>query len=148
MDREERTEFPVKYYQQLLERAVLVGGQSFRKSLSQRLSFGDTILDHAAKLDFLTDQASDDLYFVMVSAYDFAALKQRQRRLIWRANLTVSARGVSMTDSLPALVLTGAPYFGRDLKESEILFRNVRRGVVELGPSKIIESSMPLPPSK
>ena len=140
--------FPEKYHQQVLERAVLVGGRSFRKEMSDRISYGDNIAYHTSKIDFLTEQAVTDLYYVIVSAYDFNALKRGERQLIWRANLTVSAIGVSMTDSLPALVLTGGPFFGRDLKESEILFRRVQRGVVELGPTKVLEANVPVAPSK
>lgn len=148
MDQEMRATFPEKYHQQVLERAVLVGGRSFRKEMSDRINYGDNIAYHTSKIDFLTEQAATDLYYIIVSAYDFNALKRGDRQLLWRANLTVAAAGVSMTDSLPALVLTGGPFFGRDLKESEILFRRVQRGVVELGPTKVLEANVPVSSTK
>jgi hypothetical protein len=148
MDFDMRALFPEKAYRELLERAGLVGGTSFKQSLVRQISYGETIVDPSAKRDFLASQASSNLYFIIVSAYDYAALAHKDRRLIWRANLTVAAAGVSMTDSLPALVLTGGPYFGRDLPESEILFRRVQRGVVGLGPARVIENDVPLPAGK
>lgn len=145
MDRELAAMFPELANRQRLERAVLVGGRKFETSIARRLEFGDSIVDHAAKNDFLTDQASQSLYFVIVSAYDLPALARGQRQLVWRASLTANAIGVSMTDSLPALILTSAPFFGRDLAEPEILFRTVKRGVVEYGPLNVIEADVPVP---
>lgn len=140
--------FPDKAYREMLERAVLVGGHSFQKSLIRRLSYGELQIDPTAKLDFLRSQAGSDLYFVVVSAYDYEALRRKERKLVWRTNLTVAATGVAMADSLPALVLTGGPYFGRPVPEAEILLRTVKRGVVHLGPSQVIETDAALPHGK
>lgn len=145
MDREMSIMFPVLARRQVLERSILVGGRHFESSIARRLSFGDFLTDHSAKADFLTYQANDSLYFAVVSAYDVASFEKGQRRLVWRTSLTVNSRGVSMADSLPALILTGASSFGRDMKEPEIVLRRVRRGVVEYGPAQVIETDVPLP---
>ncbi|HVU31859.1 MAG TPA: hypothetical protein VHE61_00395 [Opitutaceae bacterium] len=68
--------------------------------------------------------AHDDIAFVVVSAYDVAALRQHQRKLVWQVKMTTRAIGHSMSDSLTNLIRYGAPYFGRnestrqDLKET------------------------------
>ncbi len=144
MDYDERQLFPEKAFHNLLERATLVGGRTFQRQLSQRIVYGDGPGDHSARNEFLTSQASGDLYFVVVSAYDYAALVHGQRKLVWRSNLTVAATGVSMTDALPGLILTAGPYFGRPTPDSEILFRHVKRDVIQLGPAKVIETDVPL----
>ena len=46
---------------------------------------------------------------------------------------------------LLALILTGGPYFGREMTETVALRRNVRRSSVTLGPLRVIESDVPLP---
>lgn len=147
MDPELRRMFPELARRQFLERSVLVGGRRFESSIARRLSFGDFLTDHTADVEFLTDQANLGVYFAVVSAYDIAGVQRGARRLVWRTSLTVNTRGVSMVDTLPALILTGAPHFGRDMKAPDIVLRRVRRGVVEYGPPVVVESDVPLPPA-
>lgn len=150
MDFEMRGLFPEKAYRERLERAVLVGGHEFQRMLINQYAYGELPVEAISRMDFLRAQATSDLYFVVVSAYDYDALRQGQRRLVWRTNLTVSAHGVAMVDSLPALILTGAPYFGQRTEGAEILFRRVHRGVVTLGDTEVVASDVPLasPPRK
>lgn len=145
LDPEMRQMFPVLARRQMLERSILVGGRRFETSIARRMEWGSNAADLEYRVELLTDQASDSLYFVVVSAYDFAALQRRERRLAWRASLTVNALGVSMTDSLPALILTAAPAFGRDMSAPDIVRRRVRRGVVNLGEPTVLEADVPLP---
>lgn len=144
MDAETRGLFPEKAYRALLERATLVGGRAFQRSLSHKLTYGELQADVSGRLEFLQAQATSDLYYAVVSAYDYAALRRGERKLAWRTNLTVDATGIAMVDSLPALVLTGGPFFGKPTPDAEILFRTVHRGKVELGPAKVIEADVPL----
>jgi hypothetical protein len=138
--------FPELNEQYLLERATLVGGKRYAHDLSLQLAFGTSLVDRSVYKDFLRNQAAGDLYYVVVSAYDFAALARDERRLLWRTTLTVGAQGVSMRESLPPLILTGGEFFGRAMDETVALRRNVRRGTVTLGPLRVIESDVALPP--
>lgn len=91
--------------------------------------------ERSAKNEFLLEQVAGDVYFVTVSAYDHAALARGQRVLLWRTRMTVSADGVSQTDSLPTLINSAAPYFGRDMSEPATLTpRTFPKGRVKLGP--------------
>ena len=65
----------------------------------------------------LLDLAQDDRYFVIVSAYDFAALTRRETKLLWRLKVSTRSPGESMTEALPAMLSGGAPYFGRHLTD-------------------------------
>jgi hypothetical protein len=67
----------------------------------------------------LLDLARDDRYFVIVSAYDFAALTRRETKLLWRLKVSTRSPGESMAEALPALLSGGAPYFGRNLKDTQ-----------------------------
>lgn len=145
MDFEMRSLFPHLSQRHILERSYLVGGHKFRKSIADRLAYGDFPTYHTTKNEFLTYQASLGLYFAVVSAYDMAAFQEGTRRLVWRASMTVNTTGVSMVDSLPALILSAAPAFGRDMTEPDIVLRRVRRGVVEYGPATVVETDVELP---
>ena len=94
----------------------------------------------SAKNEALVDQAAADVYYVVASAYDHAALAQKQRVLLWRTRLTVAAQGVSQEQTLPTLIATAAPYFGREMPEPEVLTRRaVRDGTVEIGTPTVVE---------
>jgi hypothetical protein len=67
----------------------------------------------------LLDLARDDRYFVIVSAYDYAALTRRETKLLWRLKVSTRSPGESMAEALPALLSGGAPYFGRNLKDTQ-----------------------------
>jgi hypothetical protein len=69
----------------------------------------------------LLDLARDDRYFVIVSAYDFAALTRRETKLLWRVRVSTRSPGESMAEALPALLSGGAPYFGRHLTDMQSL---------------------------
>jgi len=102
------------------------------------------------KNEFLVDQAADDCYYVVASAYDYAAFTRQQRSLLWRTRMTVNSRGVSQVQSLPTLITTAAPYFGRDMLESEIIVKRAREGEVIIGTPTVVElpTAAPAPAKK
>ncbi len=62
--------------------------------------------------------ASDDRYFVIVSAYDYADFTRGQQSLLWRVRLSTPAARSSLKEALPTLVTGGAPFFGENLENS------------------------------
>lgn len=99
------------------------------------------------KNDFLVEQVAGDVYYVVISAYDHAAITRNQRVLLWRTRMTVGAAGVAQTDSLPTLIRSAAPYLGREMTEPATLTpRTLREGRVELGPL-IIKDDPTTPPA-
>ena len=140
-DHEDRLKFPELALHHDLERSLLVGGQKYERNFAGLYS-GLPTLYRSQKQEFMDYQARNDLYFVVVSAYDHDALAHGQRRLVWRARMTANTRGVAMDETLPPLVLTAGPYFGRDMKEAEAVTRPVRRGVVTLGPLEVVEQNV------
>jgi len=92
---------------------------------------------HAA----LMAQAADDIYFVVASAYDYQFALQHKSLLLWRTRMTVDATGgVTQESSLPSLVLTAGPYFGRDMAKADYL-RKPSLGRVILGTPEVIGTS-------
>lgn len=131
--------------QDVLQRAKLVGGPAYAEKLAREMS-GDLIrADRTARENHLRYQIENDLYYVLVSAYEFTSLNQGQRRLVWRTTLTVNDQGVSMQETLPPLIASATAFFGRDTKESLALQRRINRGSVTLGPLIIIENDVPDP---
>lgn len=158
----------------LLDRAALVGGEKFAKELLELFNQADAMNTAASghiapggqspmtpemmafadpihlfrmrnpKNDFLLDQTADDIYYVVASAYDYPSLAQNQRHLLWRTRMTVAAKGVSQVDTLPTLIATAAPYFGRAMDEAETLIRRtVPEGKVEIGTPREVAPAAP-----
>lgn len=143
MDLDFRNMFPERHDRQMMERALLVGGRDFRRKIGHQIEFGYTFADRGPKDLFLIQQAAHDMYFVVVSAYDYAEMAAGRRRLAWRTTMTVSTSGVAMRDALPPLVVTSGDYFGRETSEPVAIKRRVRRGTVTLGPLRIIANHPP-----
>jgi hypothetical protein len=161
---------PQAAVQNMLERAELVGGNVFaqrvgkayeERAFSQLVgpTFADAsfnlidpvhrLTDENARSEYLMDQISDDIYFVVASAYDYASVAQGKRTLLWRTHMTVNTAGVNMKETLPPLIATAAPFFGHETGVPEALQRHInRKGTVEIGNSTVVEymdSSAPTP---
>jgi hypothetical protein len=94
----------------------------------------------------LLEQATGDLYYVLISAYDFPALQKGQRVLLWRTRLTVDASGVSLVDTLPALLFNAGPYLGKETGRAGTFTKKMlRSGSVEIGPSEVIDDNVAEP---
>ncbi len=163
----------------LLDRAALVGGEKFAARLldlfekADAMSIagratpppgGESVFTPAMmefanpvnqfkradpKNEFLVDQAASNVYYVVASAYDYRSVTEKRRLLLWRTRMTVAADGVSQEQTLPTLVSSAAPFFGRDMPEAEILTkRALREGNVEIGTPTVVEPPAATPPPK
>ncbi len=144
MDLEMRGLFPQQASKHRSERLLLVGGHRYQDFVRRRHGSSENPFGHPHKYRWLLEQAMQDLYFVIISAYDHDALARNERRLAWRTHLTVDALGVPMTETLPALIVSGAPFLGREMTEPATIFRRLRRGVVEFGEARVLETDVPL----
>ncbi len=147
----------------LLSNAALVGGERFAQELGSALQaqeLDDYIKAHAPLIKDivpevanpfrrfldrddrtrqLVEQVFANCYYAIVSAYDYASIADGRRQLLWRTKMTVDANGVSMTDSLPALIVSAGKYFGQDMSEAAILNRRLSEGRIKLGDLEIKE---------
>lgn len=116
-------------------RVALVAGSAFRRQvgLSQ------------VEWDKIRDAVAGDRYYIIVSAYDFAASLQGGQKLLWRARMSTERQGIWMNDIVPALVVAGAPLFGRQTEAPAWKEYPVRGGRVELGELKVLDSDAKLP---
>ncbi len=160
----EGTAFIDAGHKNLLSRAALVGGNKFASELKKALEMQDRhkemkamaspdiapmmsalsplqlFLQRDPKIRQLYEESLADCYYAVASAYDYLAGARGERKLLWRSKMTVDAQGVSMTDTLPRLILSGGRYFGRDMPESAtITKRMLQEGQVKLGPLEVKE---------
>jgi len=140
-------------HQNLLSRATLIGGAKFAKELEEALikqaRYGkqsmpmlDPVYLFSIRDDVtrnLVEQVLDDCYYVVVSAYDAAAMARGERKLLWRTKMATPAQGVSLVETAPALGASGSSFFGKDMNEPAIIGKRINRGgTVELGELKVI----------
>lgn len=123
--------------------------RAIREGMQQRraLVYGglSSPMDWDKRQEF-SEQVNDDLYFVVASAYDYNQLALGNKKLVWRTNMTVSSRGVAMTESLPPLIASAAPFFGREMSEPELISRKISRtGRVEIGPLRTVGDAQKSP---
>lgn len=160
----------------LLDRAAMVGGEKFAREMLQLFEQADALAIAAnapvppggaavftpemtammnpvelykrrsAKNEALVDQSASDVYYVVASAYDYASMQAKKRQLLWRTRMTVASAGVSPQQTLPTLIQTAAPYFGREMAEPEMIYkRAIKDGQVEIGPATVIEGEVRRP---
>ena len=82
------------------------------------------------------DDAEDERYFMIVTAYELQALAERnEKKMLWQARMsTPSARVASLGQVMPTLINTGAPFFGRDtMPPHRARVPVVREGQVDVG---------------
>lgn len=99
---------------------------------------------------FLAQTINQSLYFVIVTAFDLHSLSQNQREPLWRTKIAITSDGVSMTETMPALLVEAAPFMGRDTGAGALITRRIdRRGRVVIGEAEVIdwEVSKPVKPA-
>ena len=142
-DEDTARDFPELVQKYILERAFLVGGKKFASGMLFSMEWGETAADHEEKMEFLRDQTREELYYVVASAYDYQALARGERKLAWRTTMTVTSAGLAMNETLPTVVASAAPYFGRETAEPEIGARRIsREGRVLIGTPTVVEDAL------
>lgn len=147
----------------LLSRAQLVGGTKFAHELYQALVEWDAagsptgdITDPVHRFierDDLTRQLMEqiftDCYYIVVSAYEGAALAHGQRKLLWRTKIATPSQGIGLKETLPALVAGGANYYGKEMPTATVLDEQLHRGGhVDIGEAQVKEYIEPPPAEK
>jgi hypothetical protein len=77
--------------------------------------------------------AKESRYFVFIAAYSPAAyINKREKKLLWRAQMSLPSNGVTMNQSIDALVYSSVAYLGRPTDLPKHVFENLDR------PSQVI----------
>ena len=81
----------------------------------------------------------DDRYFVIVSAYDFDAAKEKKKVLLWQAKMSTPSNRVSLAEVIPSMITAGGPRFGRETKLPESVTAPLaKEGKVEVGTPVVV----------
>lgn len=121
-------EDPQKLFYNQREMVSLVGGHTLGN------------LDLWSEREAVMQGAEDDRYFVVVTAFDFAAAQRKQKMLLWRAKMSTGSAGFSMEDVVAALITSGGPHFGREtLRPAWETAPAANRGKVNLGELQLKE---------
>lgn len=73
-------------------------------------------------LETVVENARKPRYFVIVSAYDYTSVADHQQpKLLWRTKLSAQESSGEMSEVIPSLIATGAPFFGKGLRDTRIV---------------------------
>ena len=85
------------------------------------------------------DVPGDDRYFVVVSAYDFEAAKEKKKVLLWQAKMSTPSHRVALAEVIPSMITAGGPHFGRETKRPESVTAPLaKEGKVEVGTPVVV----------
>jgi hypothetical protein len=98
----------------------------------------------SAQHRLVLSQVGSNLYYVVLSAYDYSFAGQRKALLVWRTRMTVVRDHVTPEQALPSLLMAARPYFGEDMAEA-IARRDRMVGRVEIGKLQVIGFTDTLP---
>ena len=142
LDRGTADDFPDLARRHVMERALLIGGKEYAHKLEEELNRPSLNIDTSLKHEFLKEQALDNLYYIVVSAYNYDDVLRKERRLLWRTTMTVNSRGISMNQGMPAMIVMGENFYGRETTQPMVMRRDVRSGTIKLGPLNILENGL------
>lgn len=64
--------------------------------------------------EFYFSQTTDGRYFLLVGAYDYAAFQRGEKRMLWRARLSISRLRTNLATAIPLLLSAGGQFLGQD----------------------------------
>ena len=132
--------------QNMVERAGLVGGTTFAVEMIRAMNAGtlSQFSSRDPRTNWLMNQVYSNRYFVIASAYDFAAARKGLQVLLWRTKISSSSQGVTMDETIPSIMASAGPYLGRETTSPVRLNRPVvKEGVVEIGTPTVKSYSDP-----
>jgi hypothetical protein len=93
--------------------------------------------------EVVRNNATEDRYVVIVTAYDFAAAtaKPRVKKMIWRTRLSVATAGTTLQETILPMIATGAAFLGRDSGEAKEIRWD--KASVEIGEAKVVGYGAP-----
>lgn len=107
------------------------------------------MLDLDFEREAVIQGASENRYFVSISAYDFAAAREKKKVLLWSTRMSTPSDGVRIAEVLPGLISRGAPFIGREtIRPAWVAAPLAREGIVEIGTPRVVpDGAKETPPS-
>jgi len=113
----------------LREMLALTGGQEASQSF--------LYMEREAAME----RATEDRYFLIVTAYDFDAAMETPRRkvMVWQACLSVPSQRTSLAAAIGPMIAAGASSFGLDERQPKEIATPYRRGRVGIGELRVVD---------
>jgi hypothetical protein len=94
--------------------------------------------------DAINDAARQDRLYLFIGAFDALALAKKQKKLLWRTAMSIESRRTSLPESLPIMLASAAPWFGRDTELPVFVDDAVRRKAeVHIGAPVVVPDVKP-----
>ena len=122
-------QLPQEIFWNLNEMLGLVAGRS-----SDKLTAG-------FERDDLMQAAREDRYFVIVSAFDYQAARDKKKKILWQARMSTPSNQVRLAEVLPAMITSGGPHFGRETDRQTLMAPITREGKVEVGTPTVVDDA-------
>lgn len=100
---------------------------------------------HALSLveaDRLQTVLNEDRLYVMIAAFDAAALARHEKRLVWRTNISIPSRHHALPRELAVMMKSAGPHFGRDTAVPVMVDDRVRNAEVQIGTATVMETDV------
>lgn len=93
----------------------------------------------ATQRDFM-DVASDDLYVAAIASYDYAAMRQKQKVLLWTTKISCPSLGLDLKETLPTMLAIAGPNIGRETAKPVWINASEKyKAEVQIGEAKVVE---------
>ncbi len=67
-----------------------------------------------ADSELIAELATEDLYVIAISAYDFAAATESKKVQLWTTKISCPSRGLALPETLPAMLALAGPHIGKE----------------------------------
>lgn len=93
-----------------------------------------------ADSEMISDLATEDLYVVAISAYDYNAALRQEKMLLWMTKISCPSRGLALPETLPAMLALAAPHIGKEtVKPVSVKASEQFKGEVKIGDPTVVE---------
>ena len=100
-----------------------------------------------SEAEAINDAARQDRLYLFIGAFDAMALAKKQKKVLWRTAMSIESRRTSLPESLPVMLASAAPWFGRDTELPVFVDDATRRKAeVHIGVPVVVPDSKPAAP--
>jgi hypothetical protein len=93
-----------------------------------------------AKTARLVEEAFGGLFFVIISAFDYASVAASKPILLWRTKMSVNSSGVSLVETIQPMIVAGRDFIGKETDGGILIARKISRtGTVKIGEAEVEE---------
>jgi hypothetical protein len=119
--------------------------EEFLNNKNMGLLVGNTRVDRHLDSEFgkMYQNATERRYFIVVSAFDYAAAtaRKKEKKILWRTRLSVPLLDTNLEEAIAPLIAAGAPFYGRDSGQPKEFRWD--RTKVEVGDSTVVREAKP-----